>query len=364
MNTSQNCKYTAIISVLRTHFKEDLNLSRIKLISYFIVALCRVRSINYKKLACSFDACVSEDSSYRRIQRFMASSNFTMKLASCLIYSLLPEKQNIVLTMDRTNWKLGSNNINILMLGVCYKNVAFPLMFKMLNKRGNSSTDERIELIKQYDSWFGLDSVDCLLADREFVGENWIEFLNRNKIRYYIRIRNNFKIYSYQNQKTIPVFWLFNHLKNGTFHNYQKLVNLHNQDCYLSGCKYINKNGKQSFLIIISFNKPDQAQVKYGKRWQVETLFRGLKSSGFDIEKTHVTKIDRLEKLFSLVIIAFVWCYKVGDHIDSNIKKNQFKNHGRRAISIFKYGLDYLAKVFLTTNNNQNINVIQFLSCT
>ncbi|HBS11686.1 MAG TPA: IS4 family transposase, partial [Flavobacteriaceae bacterium] len=34
-----------------------------------------------------------------------------------------------------------------------------------------------------------------VVADREFVGKDWLAFLNRNEIRYYIRIRNNFKVF-------------------------------------------------------------------------------------------------------------------------------------------------------------------------
>jgi hypothetical protein len=64
-------------------------------------------------------------------------------------------------------------------------------------------------LIKQYIEWFGKQNINCLLADREFVGSKWLEFLNNENIRYYIRIRNNFKIYSYQKQGEIKAFWLF-----------------------------------------------------------------------------------------------------------------------------------------------------------
>lgn len=41
--------------------------------------------------------------------------------------------------MDRTNWKFGEANINILMLGITYKGIAYPLLFSMLDKRGNSN---------------------------------------------------------------------------------------------------------------------------------------------------------------------------------------------------------------------------------
>jgi hypothetical protein len=143
-NTSLENKDTALISVLQSHFKGELNLARVKLISLFITALCKIKTINYDRLASGFDTKVDKKSSYRRIQRFMKEFDFPMRTVSTLIFNLLPVNNNLVLVLDRTNWKFGAKNINILMLGVSYKNVAFPLMFKMLDKRGNSDMIERI----------------------------------------------------------------------------------------------------------------------------------------------------------------------------------------------------------------------------
>jgi transposase len=363
-NTSLGHKGTSLISVLQGHFKGELNLARVKLICLFITALCKTKTINYDRIASAFDAKADKNSSYRRIQRFMKDFDFPMRVVSVLIFNILPFKENLVLVLDRTNWKFGEHNINILMLGISYKNVAFPLMFKMLDKRGNSDTEERINLIKKYIEWFGKQSIDCLLADREFVGGKWLEFLNDEKIRYHIRIRNNFTIYSYQKQEQIKAFWLFNNLKVSEFYHYPKIVELHGQRCYLSGTKTIDREGKMEFLIIVSFNKPEQAMEYYKQRWQIETLFRGLKSSGFNIEATHVTDLDRLKKLFSLTMIAFVWCYKIGDYLDDNVKRIKIKKHGRRAISVFKYGLDYLSKFLFTGVNPLENNLFCFLSCT
>lgn len=155
----------------------------------------------------------------------MKEFDFPMKIVSTLIGNLLPVKENLVLVLDRTNWKFGSKDINILIIGVNYKNVAFPLIFKMFDKRGDSDTAERIDQINRYIEWFGKESIDCLLADREFVGGIWLEFLNGKNITYYIRIRNNFKIYSYQKEEEIKAFWLFNDLKVGQFYHYQKQQN-------------------------------------------------------------------------------------------------------------------------------------------
>ena len=364
MNTNLCHKNTTLISALELHFKGDVNKARVKLISLFIIALCKVKSISYDKLAAGFDSKVNKDSSYRRIQRFMANFDLPMKLISTLIFNLLPEKENLILVLDRTNWKFGSKNINILMLGVSYRNVAFPLMFTMLDKRGNSDMQERIDLIDQYINWFGISTIESLLADREFVGDEWLEYLTRNSIRYHIRIRNNFKVYSYQKQSEIKVFWLFSNLKMNEFYHYPKIVLLHGQLCYLSGCKTINKEGKIEYVIIVSFNKPEKALHYYKKRWQIESLFKGLKSSGFNIEVTHVTIQDRLEKLFLLTMIAFVWCYKIGDYIDKNIQAIKIKKHNRRAVSVFKYGLDIVSKILLSGYNPLKINLLYFLSCT
>ncbi len=362
-NISSSNEDTQLLTVFKSHFTDFLNLARIRLICLFISSLCKVRSVNFSKLSSGFDTKTSASSNYRRIQRFIAKVDLPMKWIAKLIFSLLPQKDSLVLVMDRTNWKFGKKNINILMLGVSYKNVAFPLMFRMLDKRGNSNTSERIALIQDFMDWFGKDCIDCLLADREFVGEDWLSFLNQNRIRYYIRIRNNFKVFCPKRQKEITAWHWFNDLKIGELRHYNRIVKLKGQYVYLSGVKTV-KDGKTDFCIIVSFNKPDQALEYYRERWQIETLFRGLKSSGFNLEDTHVTHLDRLEKLVMLVMVAFVWCYKVGDFIDTNIKPIKIKKHGNRAISVFKYGLDYIAECLLSGFNKLNINVLFFLSCT
>lgn len=88
-----------------------------------------------------------------------------------------------------------------------------------------------------------------------------------------------------------------------------------------------------------------------------------MKSNGFDIEKTHLKDTERIEKLVLLVMIAFVWCYKVGI-LYENVKQTTIKKHGRKAKSIFKYGLSYIAVKVLNSEFKEDINIVIFLSCT
>ena len=156
------------------------------------------------------------------------------------------------------------------------------------------------------------------------------------------------------------MFWLFNNLRKGEFKHYNKIVRVNNELCYISGSRL----AKGEFLILISFNKNDQSNIEYKKRWQIEMCFKAMKSSGFDIEKTHLNQVDRIEKLVCLVMIAFVWCYKVGIYLDKFIMPIKLKKHGRKAKTLFKHGLDKINNTLLNSEIQKDIDIYQFLSCT
>lgn len=361
--TNVSDKSSELTSILNTHFRGKLNLARVKLISFFVIALVKVQTVNFEKLSHAFDTKTQSDSSLRRIQRFIASYSLDSNLIARLVFSLLPNKEQYILSIDRTNWKFGQVDINIFMLGVVYKGVAFPLLFSMLSKRGNSNSQERIDLVDRFINLFGKDVIESIVADREFVGQKWLAYLNYNEIRYYIRIRNNFRVFIPHKNKEIKAAHLFNRFRVNEFVHYNKIVRVNGQLCYLSGTKLHNRNGKQDFLIIVSFNKPEKGQEQYKQRWQIEMTFKAMKSSGFDIEKTHLQDIERMEKLILLVMIAFVWAYRVGIYLHQ-IKPILIKKHGRKAKSIFKYGLSYIASVLLNAENHDNMKIFEFLSCT
>ncbi len=361
--TNVNCKNSELISILNTHFKGKVNLARIKLISFFIIALIKVQTVNFEKLSHAFDSKTKSESSLRRIQRFIANYSFDSDLIARLVFSLLPKQDKYILSIDRTNWKFGKANINIFMLGIVYQGIAFPLLFTMLPKRGNSNSQERINLINRFGNLFGLDIIDSIVADREFIGNEWLKYLSDNQIRYYIRIRNNFKVFMPHKNKEIKAFRLFDKLKVNEFTYYPKVVKVNGQLCYISGAKLKIKKNKREFLIIISFNKPENAQEQYKQRWQIEMTFKAMKTSGFNIEKTHLQDIKRLEKLVLLTMIAFVWAYKVGIYLHE-LKPITIKKHGRKAKSIFKYGLSHLAKTLLNSEFQNDIGIFKFLSCT
>ena len=330
--------------------------------SMMICALCKVQRIAYTKLASAFDSDADASSSLRRIQRLIAECIINTDLIAKLILKLIPVKGPYSLSMDRTNWKFSNTNINILTLGIIYEGMAFPIVFKMMDKRGNSNTEERMELIRRFCALAGESGIAHLVADREFVGSEWLAFLNSRGIHYHIRIRENFRVI--RHGKESKAHWLFTDLKLGECKHLSGIYYVNGQPCYLSGSKIKDKEGKPELQILVSYCNAEEALDMYRQRWQIETMFKGLKSSGFNIEDSHVRIQERMANLFSIVMIAYVWCYLVGIYIHENIKEIKVLHHGRKAKSLFKYGLEYISQCLLNHTNRYRIDIFKFLSYT
>ena len=94
-------KSSDLTSVLVQHFGKSLNLARIKFMSLFICALCKVQVVCFEKLASGFENSCSPESSLRRIQRFMADYKLDKDLIARLIFALLPHEPPYSIAIDR-----------------------------------------------------------------------------------------------------------------------------------------------------------------------------------------------------------------------------------------------------------------------
>lgn len=352
---------------LQSILKQELggNQARITLLSYVIMSLLKVRSVNFKHLATGYHNGAQLYSKLRRIQRFFRQFEFSQTLYSQLLIKMLPVKGSYQLSLDRTNWKLGKLNINLLFLSVIYQGVGLPIFWCVLgNKRGNSSQEERIKLLNQFISHFGKDRIDYVTADREFIGQKWLSFLSLHQIRFYIRVRNNM-YFVFRNGKKVKAHWLLISQPINQVYFHPKIVYLQNTLVYFSGVKLAGKNGKIDYLILVSFNQAHLSLDVYKKRWQIEMMFKAFKSAGFNLESTHINDYNRLDKLIKVLAIAFIWAYNMGIYLHQEIKPIAVKKHGRRAVSLFTYGLDHLTEALINMIDKAISRAISlFLSCT
>lgn len=162
----------------------------------FILALITLRDVNLTGIALVICGNSTVSSGYRRLQRFFAKVEICYDCLAKLIVSIARiEDLKWTLAMDRTNWKFGKLHINILVLSINYKGIGIPILWSMLdNNGGNSNSAQRQNLLGRFIRIFGVHKIGSLLADREFIGDEWFKFLADNNIKFYIRIGSNITI--------------------------------------------------------------------------------------------------------------------------------------------------------------------------
>ncbi len=142
-----------------------------------LFALLQTRTVNLTQLSVAFPSKAKTESRYRRIQRFIHEGVDYDKFALFIMLLFGFNGQDFYLTIDRTNWKEGQEHINILMLAIVYKGAAIPVMWIVLNnKRGNSTMNQRIALMKRFIKLVGKEHILGIFGDREFIGGEWLQW--------------------------------------------------------------------------------------------------------------------------------------------------------------------------------------------
>ena len=314
--------------------------ARVMFISAFILSLLKVMTVNLTKIANGLNGCVEKRSNYRRIQRFLALFEVDYLLMAELMVHLLPPHRQWQVTLDRTTWQFGGFTINILLVGLVYQGVAFPLFWTLLDKKGNSNTAERIALMERVLTVLPAPRIQVLIGDREFIGQQWFSWLKQHHIPFAMRIRENAQVPS-PTGPTQAIRRCFDDLPIQHQRILRKPRRIYGHHLYIGALRLADE-----YVIVVSFQPGSWALEVYRKRWGIECLFAAFKSRGFDFETTHLNERERIEKLIALLAIAFAWAFLVGRWLAQH-KPLKIKKHGRKEQSLFGYGADHLQYMLL-----------------
>ncbi len=102
--------------------------SRLESLCVLVFGVFVARTVNLSHLACHFPGRARSSSNYRRLQRFFEQVDFDYdRLAEFLVAMMGLQAGPWRLTMDRTNWRLGRRDVNILMIGIVNRAIAIPV---------------------------------------------------------------------------------------------------------------------------------------------------------------------------------------------------------------------------------------------
>ena len=183
--------------------------------------------------------------------------------------------------------------------------------------------------MERFLEWFLDAEIQDLMADREFLGQQWFRYLIRYpRIRFRIRIRESENLND--GRRNLKAKIAFADLAIGQSKILARQV--WGTWVFVAGLRL--EDG--SLLLVATMGNSETAIADYANRWSIETSFGILKTRGFCLESTHLNDSQRLSKLIALLALALCWAHQVGDWLAEQ-KPILVKKHGRKAKSIFSH---------------------------
>jgi hypothetical protein len=311
------------------------NRARKKFVAAFVLALIQSRNVQFGELAQHLNPDVKLASNENRIQDFFREVDIDYQLVAILLLSLLPKKAKLRLCIDRTEWDFGTCQVNILMVLVGHGDLQVPLFWSLLdNKSGNSSSQDRIDLLERCFVVVDKKQVGIVIGDREFVGRKWIKYLKENRLNFVMRFPKHHLI-----TDEVGESWRVEEVATA----FDQAYCLENVD--VDGCRgsvWLMRLSEQEYLYLFGTVEVKYMGQLYRKRWSIESCFQNLKTRGFDLEQTHLQSLCKLSKLVGLVSLTYALCVSVGVYYHQKVQPVKRKKHGYKANSFARYGLNQL----------------------
>jgi hypothetical protein len=332
--------HTQLRAALSPHLAV-LNKCRLDNTVAMILGLVSCLTVNMAAIALAInDGSTHYESTYRKCQRFIAEFDIPQKLIAQAILAILA-LEKYILIMDRTEWKFGVVWINFLTVSISYKGVAVPIAWINLNKKGNSNFFERTVVFHRAMLLIPAHKVIAFTADREFCDKKFIHYLERYHVTFVLRPQRGYLI-TYKGE-TKSFESLFSGIHLGEIRHLAKKGNFWGHKVYVC-CVGLEKG---DLLIVVSNKVSKKLLERYATRWNIESMHKALKTHGFNLEDTHLKAPERLERLFGLVCLAFVWACVAGTWaIKQGLgARNRVLKDGYSLYSTFTMGLHLLIKV-------------------
>lgn len=282
------------------------------------------------------------DSHYRRLTRFFDESfhlnslwKYLLKISVKAIVLRLDQRGgHKYLLMDATSWEFGIVKFQFLFLSIVYEGISIPVFFVNLAKKGHSNFDERKRFLQMANILLPLKGM-TLLADREYIGRKWFDFLvNELSLNFVIRVPQG----DYKTDLGYLYGQFIRDIKKGKTKAIP--IKIGENIFQLIGTKNRNpENADDDLLILITnlTNNKHKTIAIYGIRWQIECMFKCLKSNGFNLEELGFTNPNKVRLMLCIVIACYVLCVCEGI---KKIKQKAKTDVRKKRISIFHQGYE------------------------
>jgi hypothetical protein len=341
------------------------SLSSVQNLFIFLASLIQGKTVNLYDLKDEVGKITEKYNSqshshYRRLTRFFVNYSTNNLWSSVLNYGLdLLGKKLDLCYLDGTEWSIGKFKLHCLLLAVDYKGIAIPIYFKLYQHKGVLSEIDRINFLKSAFEFCELIN-STIVADREFIGNKWFVNFYNLSLNFIIRLRKG----QYKNDL----------IGNRSYESFEKRAIKKGKSStivLINGWKFrlwIVKNASKSEdepLIYILTNILDKRNITdiYRLRWKIESLFKHLKTNGYNLEDLRMKDLLKIRLLIAIITLAYIMAIlkALEERKKKPVKKRVYQNGSVfESISIFKQGQSILKQSFI--NLRHFLEIIQYIS--
>lgn len=316
--------------------------TRVRVLALCACGMLLANAVTLGKVAAPLPVTAKHASTERRLHRFLANSAVTLEslwqpLLPVLLASL--GRRELVLVFDPTPYRTVAT---ILVVGVVVRGRVLPLTWRaMPQQRDWSETLATLlpPLLAPVRAALPPDTTVTLLADRGLVGPGIIDAARSVGWQIVLRLRAG-------GGETTRV-----RLGDGPEQRLAELPTGPGQRYAGPAAIFKGAGWRQGYLTIhwdaaakepwVLFSErpagPDRVR-EYRQRVRAEATYQDTKSRGFGLEASHVTRLERLERLLLPLHLALWWAYGLGLQTVRSGQRHRYDRRDRRDLSLLRLG--------------------------
>jgi hypothetical protein len=231
-----------------------------------------------------------------------------------------------------------------LVIAVVYKQRALPIAWLVeKKKKGHFSEEQHLELIQSVRKMIQHDQAVVLLGDGEFDGVDLQSIVSHWDWEYVLRTSETNTLC--WEDHWFPYKETLLHLKPGDVFVVPEALFTQRSYGPVMGLSWWRRDCKEPIHLVTNMRCADEACRFYEKRFKIETFFSDEKGRGFNLQKSHLSNPERINRLLMAAFLAYYWIVALGVTAAQEGWQTVIHRTDRCDLSLFQLGLrllDYL----------------------
>lgn len=276
----------------------------------------------------------------KKLSRFLKNEAITPELYFLpfieLLLKQLTSQGSLTLIMDGS--ETGRRCLT-LMISVVYQNRAIPLVWlTVMGNKGHLPEELHLKLVSRVAQLLPSDQKVVFLGDGEFDGLQLLALLEKLGWAYVCRTASNRQVSEAGDWFALNELGL----KRGQRLEIPEAFFTQEEYGPVLVIGWWHKKYREPLYLVTNLECGQEACWHYRFRFRIETFFSDQKSRGFNLQKSHLDRPERVERFLIGSCLAYIWIIYLGVQTTLQGMVAQIHRSKRCDLSLFQLGLRFL----------------------